>query len=374
MTILQLTCMRSTKYGALEKYFVELTRVCAGQGQRCYFQYEELPRSSAYRRDLAGAGGELIVRRLDGSPVPALVRAARLLRALRPEILHVHLARTVVAAAAPRLARHFGARRALLTVHTNPPAKGNAATLALRILATRCTLGGYDTVLPVSAATRDALVRRGGDPARLAVHHLGIIGERLPSAALRRQFRREFGIPERAVALACIGFDHPVKGLDILLQAFSELLREHPDVHLLIVGVDPAGSRLARLAAALGCAPRTHWAGTRDEGWRLLNAADIYVQPSRSEALSLAVVEAMALGLPVVASRAGALDGETVVGGESGLLVPVGDATALAAALARLIAAPDLRLRLGAGGRARYLQSFRGEASVRDLVARHYRL
>lgn len=373
-TILQLTCMHSTKYGALERYFVELTRICTAEGRRCVFQYEAPPCSAAYRQNLAGAGGEVIVSRLGGSPVPALWRAARLMRAVRPDILHVHLAGTLMAAAAPRIARRCGAQRTLFTVHLNPPAKGNPLTLALRTLATRFSLGGYDTVLPVSEATRDALVRRGADPARLIVHHLGLIGERIPSPDLRRGFRREFGIPGQEIALACIGFDNPVKGLDVLVQAFSLVLREHPGAQLLIIGVDPARSNLPRLAAGLGIGDRIHWAGARDEGWRLLNAADIYVQPSRSEALSLAVIEAMALGLPVVASRTGALDGETVVEGESGLLAPVGDAPALAAALAQLVSQPGLRQRLGAGGRARYLGLFRGEDSVRNLVARHYRV
>jgi glycosyltransferase involved in cell wall biosynthesis len=103
---------------------------------------------------------------------------------------------------------------------------------------------------------------------------------------------------------------------------------------------------MRQLAAASGLAGRVHFLGQREDIPDLLAALDIFVLPSQREGVSLALLEAMAAGLPVIVSRVGGLP-EVVTDGETGLLIPPQDPEALAAALARLLAEPDFARNLG---------------------------
>jgi len=217
----------------------------------------------------------------------------------------------------------------------------------------------------------DDLLCGGVNPKITALHYLGLFGRRERSSQLRSQFRHELGIPDNAIVLASIAFDDPIKGLDILLTAFKHTLDHNPNVHLVIIGVDPAHSRLRVQAEQLGLTGHVHWPGIRDEGWQILNAADIYVQPSRSEGLPLAIMEAMALRLPVVGTRTGGIP-EAVVDGDTGYLAAPGDIDSLIQVIEHSLAEPAKWSSMGEAGYLRYLRSFRGEDSVRALVEKYY--
>lgn len=140
----------------------------------------------------------------------------------------------------------------------------------------------------------------------------------------------------------------PWKGIDDLLAAAARV----PVVEVLVVGDGPDGARLEALAARLGVGDRVVFAGRLDPRRTLaaVAAADVFVLGSRYEGLPHAVLEAMSLGVPVVAAAAGGTP-ELVRHGETGLLVPPGDPAALAEALRRLAGSPEERRRLGARGR-----------------------
>jgi glycosyltransferase involved in cell wall biosynthesis len=145
------------------------------------------------------------------------------------------------------------------------------------------------------------------------------------------------------------------KDFPTLIRALSGL---RPDsFEAVIVGEGPDRPRLEEEIEALGLSGRVRLAGERRDVPELLAAADVFVLPSASEGLPVSVLEAMAAGLPVIASRVGGVP-EQVSDGETGLLVEPGDPNELTAALDRLIADPSLRRRLGAAGRARAEQAF----------------
>lgn len=127
---------------------------------------------------------------------------------------------------------------------------------------------------------------------------------------------------------------YPTKGLDILIQA-SPLLG---NVHTVIIGDGPA--RPASVP------PRTHLLGTIPDAARLLPAFDVFVLPSRKEGLPYALIEAMAAGLPIVATTVGGIP-EIITHEKNGLLVPVENPAALAAAIRRLVDDPSFRAQLG---------------------------
>jgi glycosyltransferase involved in cell wall biosynthesis len=132
-----------------------------------------------------------------------------------------------------------------------------------------------------------------------------------------------------------------------------------------VIGDGPETPRLGALAAELGIGERVQLLGLRDDVAEVLQAADVFVHPAVwGEAFGLTIAEAMAAGLPVVASRVGGIP-ELVTHGETGLLVPPGDAGALAGALNLLAADAQERARLGANARRRVLERFDLQTSVR---------
>jgi glycosyltransferase involved in cell wall biosynthesis len=167
--------------------------------------------------------------------------------------------------------------------------------------------------------------------------------------------------------LVFLGSDWRRKGLDVLIDALPRVASRVPDVSLAVIGPDPADPGLQALLRAAGVRERVHLLGrrTRDEVAAVLWHSDVLVLPSRREALGVAVLEGMAAGLPVVASRAGGIP-EILRTGVEGLLVEPEDAAGLAESLVRLLFTPDQRAAMGEAAKARARQ-FSAEAMTSAL-------
>ena len=263
-------------------------------------------------------------------------------------------------------------RRRVDLLHVNSYVPGNYARLAAALMQvpividhwhgfTRfnakrrliCRLLGRftDLSLAVSRGVRDYLVSQGGlDPAKVRVVANGVDVAAIDSARPGPLVRRELGLPESSPVIGLVGrLDHWGKGHKELFEAMAILKERHP-VHALIVGGGRRIDEIKALAASLGLAGEVHFLGTRRDVPDLLNAMDIFVLPSYSEGVSLALLEAMAAGLPVIATSVGGTP-EVVMDGENGLLIPPRDAEALAGALERLLGAPDFTKKLGQNAR-----------------------
>lgn len=166
----------------------------------------------------------------------------------------------------------------------------------------------------------------------------------------RRALRARLGLPEDRVLCAFVGRLTPQKDPDFLLEAWA--MGRIPKAHLVLVGDGPLRSRLEARVASGPHAGQVSFAGATADVSQYLRAADLLVLPSRAEGMSNALLEAMACGVPVVATDVNG--NREVVGtdGKAGLLVPSGDPAALAEAVARLIASPILRREMGTVGRA----------------------
>ena len=181
----------------------------------------------------------------------------------------------------------------------------------------------------------------------------------------RAAVRAELGVPPGAFVILSVGRLAPVKGHAHLVEAAPEVLRGHPEAVIVVAGEGPLRRDLEALARSLGVADRLRFPGHWQEMPRLLRAADLFVLPSLNEGLGLALLEAMAAGLAAVASRVGGVP-EVVRDGETGVLVPPGDARSLAGAILKLMADPALRGRMGEAGRARARQQFSIARAVRE--------
>ncbi len=164
--------------------------------------------------------------------------------------------------------------------------------------------------------------------------------------------------PARLVMVARYGTqkDHPT-----LLRALAEL-RRHP-WELDLIGDGPLMAETEKLAAELGLADRVHFLGQRNDVDRILAGAQMSLLITNWEGFPLSILEAMRAGLPVVASAVGGV-GESVRDGESGYLIPRGDVARLRECIERLLTDPELRARLGANGRARFVQDFTLDVAV----------
>ncbi len=185
----------------------------------------------------------------------------------------------------------------------------------------------------------------------------------------RNALRASLGFAPADVVFVCVARFAPQKAHGDLLRALA--LVADPRVRLLLVGDDPFGDgrRAAEaLARELGLLPRAVFAGIRRDVPALLAMSDAFVMASLWEGLGLVFLEAMAAGLPVLATRVSAVP-EVVVDGETGLLVPPADPPALAGALARLAADPAWRERLGRAGAARVQERFALERMVAETLA-----
>jgi len=171
-------------------------------------------------------------------------------------------------------------------------------------------------------------------------------GVRLGATGDRAKARERLGIPSEAITVGYLGRMAEVKGPDLLLAAFLAAFANRPEVHLAMVGEGPM---LESLRASANGQPNVHLPGPIVDAQALLGAFDVYAQTSLSEGRSLAMLEAMAAGLPTLAHDLAGV--REIHSDKTALLVPAGDRGALRAGLERLVADPGLREALGAAAR-----------------------
>ncbi|MEO8633652.1 MAG: glycosyltransferase [Gemmatimonadales bacterium] len=215
-------------------------------------------------------------------------------------------------------------------------------------------------VIAISRAVEQALLDGG-----VAADRITVIPSTVPVARLLAQSTR----PAADGPIVAIGALTSEKGHDVLLAALAIVVRHRPATRLIVAGTGPARAALLRQARALGIADRVEFRGEVDDIPALLRQATVLAHPSRREALGAAVLEAMALGVPVVASRTGGLI--ELLDGEAGLLVPPEDPAALAAALLTLLTDPNAAAALAATARQRVCQY--DDAGMTGRVIQVYR-
>jgi glycosyltransferase involved in cell wall biosynthesis len=175
----------------------------------------------------------------------------------------------------------------------------------------------------------------------------GIPVQRFKGSAERRAIARErLGLVAATAVIGCVGRLVPLKNQRLMIEVLPALLRVHPALKLVIVGYGELETNLRELATTTGVAEQVLFTGQRSDVSDLLPAFDIFALPSRTEGLSIALLEACATGLAVVATAVGG-NTEIIRHEETGLLIPVDDADALRDALMSLLNEPGLRRRLG---------------------------
>jgi glycosyltransferase involved in cell wall biosynthesis len=232
-----------------------------------------------------------------------------------------------------------------------------------RRLALRAAIASSDRIVAVSHRlaedmSRDLLVRR----ARIEMIRNGVRRAR----AYHTRLREELGLGSDARLLVAVGNLYAVKGHRYLVEAVALLSDRHPNLHVAIAGRGKLETDITTRAGELGVSARIHLLGLRSDIPAVLAAADVFVLPSLSEGLPLALLEAMFAGRPIVASDVGEI-GTALDRGRAGRLVAPGNPVDLAAALDDLLSDPNGARRLGARARSRAA----AEYDVSQMVCRY---
>ena len=302
----------------------------------------------------------------------AVVALWRLFRRARPAIVHTHTSKAgFVGRLAAWLARvpvviHQPHGHIFYGYWSRPR---TAMFVALERIAAHWT----DMVVTLTPREVEEHLERGiGRKRQYAIVPSGVPTEALRRAApTRAEARARLGLPRNAYVVAGVGRFVPIKGFDLLLAALAEVVASVPAAHVLLIGDGEERSTLEAQAEAAGLGDRLHITGTVTDVIGALAAADVLAAPSRNEGMGRVLVEAMALGLPVVGARVGGIP-DVILDGECGLLVPPDDAAALGGALIELGIDEALRAKLGAGARPR-AEAFSttvAAAAMRDIYDR----
>lgn len=305
-----------------------------------------LPWKDSFHRDLVDRGVRVVCLGSGGTGDPRWVaRLRRLLRDRRYALVHTH---APVPATVARLLR--GRRSSPVLVHTEhnvwsryhwATRLGNSATFHRNAAAIAVSRTVAESIEPLIA---------GRSPRPVTIHHGTVMSTvRSWSAEERAARRQALGLPVDGFVIGNVANFTPKKNHRLLLEA---LCGEGPQAraHLALVGLGPAEDEIRAAATELGLADRTTFLGSRDDVPEILALFDLFALSSRFEGFPISLVEAMATGLPCVATAVGGIP-EVLVDGANGLLVEPGDREGLRASIARIMDDPGLAERVGAEAR-----------------------
>jgi glycosyltransferase involved in cell wall biosynthesis len=285
------------------------------------------------------------------------IRLARVIRDGGYDVVHSHSWNVYLESALATILA--GRPRLIHTIHGNyiqyPSGFGSRAKIALRHLLERVFAGRHHRIVSVSDAIREYALSDVGLPAdRVLTIHNGV------ACHPTRESSRDGKV------FVTVGRLAAVKNHVMMIRAFHVVARTHPEARLLIAGDGPERSNLEGLVSNLGISDRVSFLGFQQDVGQVLAAADVFLVSSRYEGVSIAILEAMCAGLPVVATNVGGVP-ETIIDGITGILVPNDDESLMANAMLRLIDSPDERVCLGNAGRELLLKEF----SIDTVVSRY---
>lgn len=292
------------------------------------------------------------------------------------DVIHAHMTHSPAIIAA--LAKIILRKEAIVTIHSN-----------LEILQFKRSLKGtikrkflfkiLDGFVVICTRMKAELANAGIDPRKLFHLPNGVDISRFRplSPSEKKELRARLNVPTDRQIILFVGRLIEGKGLHVLLKSYSKVIEDRTDALLLIVGGGPEESTLKRLATSLGIDDRVMFMGMKENVLPYFQMADLFVLPSQMEGLSVALLEAMACGLPAVVTRVGGSE-DLIRHKSNGLLVEYGDAAQLGHAMLRLLADTDTALRMGRAARVTIVESFSLDAVAkahiklyRELLTRH---
>ncbi|MBT0961795.1 glycosyltransferase [Denitromonas iodatirespirans] len=319
--------------------------------------------SGAHIAAEARALAEVVEMPMGGDADLGLVlRLKQTIHTHRPDIVHIHSRRgaDLWGGIAAKLA---GVPCVLSRRVDNPEARW-AVALKYRL---------FEHVITISEGIRQVLLAEGLAPEKVSCVRSAVDPAPYLHEVDKAAFRADLGFAADTPIAGMVAQLIPRKGHRHLLAALPAVLAEHPRLQVLIYGRGPLEAELRQAVADLGFAGHVTLMGFVDDLPAQLGGLDLLVHPADMEGLGVSLLQASAARVPIIASRAGGMP-EAVVDGENGVLIEVGNVTALTAAMKRLLGDAALRARMGEAGRARVLSEFSVDAMCEGNLAIYHKV
>jgi len=312
-----------------------------------------------------------LVRRISPfNDIKSFVSIFRILSKLKPDIVHTHTSKAGILG---RLAAWMA--RIPIIIHTphGHVFYGHFGRSLSRIFLQMEKLLGRITHHQIALTPEecnDYLSLRVSQPSNTSVIHSGVDLHRFSKGAKQRaRKRKELGIPPDSLVIGYVGWLIPIKGVTHLVNAMARVVEQHPKSILVLVGKgDDKGEeeiKLKEQVERVGLTDKVSFLGWRPDVDEIMGCFDIFVLPSLNEGMGRVLVEAMAAGLPIVASRVGGIP-DLVKDGKNGLLVPPADVSALEKAISALLENKEKRKRMGEAG-TKICRQYSAEAMVEQI-------
>jgi glycosyltransferase involved in cell wall biosynthesis len=288
----------------------------------------------------------------------AVAAMRTLMNKYRVDVLHTHGYKADLYGCAAAWGRGVGL---VATCHNWPhPSRKMQAYAVLD----RLFLRTFDRVVVLSETVSGTLRRSGLPQRKLQTIANGVEVERFREA---RPSLKNGSCTANESIVGFVGRLVPGKGVDILLRAAPRIFSRHPNSRFVLVGDGPCRQQLQSLAAHLGIADRVLFAGMREDMPQVYASIDLLVLPSLCEAMPMCILEAMAAGKPVIATRVGAVP-QLIDQDQTGVLIEPGDVMGLSVAVLKLLENPERARQLGENGRARTIEQFSADSMARRYL------
>ena len=313
MKIIEFMDMKSTKYGGLDRFMLRLMK--KRSKDKFFFVFQNVPQSEELVRDFTACGAEIIVLDTEGKKaIKKLFQVFKLFLTIKPDLVHFHFANGFFLFAP--LAKLAGVKYLVKTQHccltTNDlkqiqnKSQFSLKTKILSINGKRYRL--FDRIVFCGKYVQQQFESVYGKSSKNKMIYFGVEPIKMINVDKRVVLKRQLNISDECKVITTILFADPIKGADVLIKAIPFIKRN--DFIVCIVGVNDNlefAKKLHRLARNLNVEDKIRWIGVTDYVNKYLSISDIYCQPSRSEALTLAVCEAKSAKLPVIGSNMGGL-------------------------------------------------------------------
>lgn len=313
MKIIEFMDMKSTKYGGLDRFMLRLMK--KRSKDKFFFVFQNVPQSEELVRDFTACGAEIIVLDTEGKKaIRKLFQVFKLFLTIKPELVHFHFANGFFLFAP--LAKLAGVKYLVKTQHccltTNDLKQiqnKSQFSLKTKILSINGKIYRlFDRIVFCGKYVQQQFESVYGKSSKNKMIYFGVEPIKMINVDKRVVLKRQLNISDECKVITTILFADPIKGADVLIKAIPFIKRN--DFIVCIVGVNDNlefAKNLHRLARNLNVEDKIRWIGVTDYVNKYLSISDIYCQPSRSEALTLAVCEAKSAKLPVIGSNMGGL-------------------------------------------------------------------
>jgi glycosyltransferase involved in cell wall biosynthesis len=349
----------STGWGGQENRTLQEAIQMRKRGVNMFFACRRGAKLGQRARDLGFPVDELPM--MNSFDPISIIGLARLLRRLRVDVVNTHSGRdTLLAGIAARLIPNRP--RIVRTRHLILPITSKATYSVLP-----------DHVVCVSHAVEEYLAGAGVPRAMLSTIPTGVDTARFDPAATEATLRTELGIAADVPLIGTVAILRMKKGYQDLIAAIPRVLAAVPDAHFVFAGNGPQRDNIERALAEARINDRVHLLGLRSDIPQVLKSLDVFVLPTHQEALGTSYIEAQAMGVPVIGTRVGGVP-DTMIEGETGLLVPPHDPPALADAIIALAGDCERRQRMSAAGRRWVLEEYTVERMAERMHALYERV